>query len=260
MRLKILDPQNIGRNLLRLLGYLLGYRRYLCHSLKNISLLNIAPVRAVFFKQIYFTGIEAFGMVSLIATLIGFVIITQVANIVGSGSELMGKILIWTVVREMGPLFSAIVIIARSGTAVASELGSMKVGREVESLRVMGIDPMGYLIVPRITGIIVSVFVLTFYFQIMAVAGGLVLSSMFSTISFSENIKSILSTLSMFEIGVSLLKSLVFGLVISTVVCYQGFGVRRSITEIPQAATRAVMQSLFLVIIFDGIITFISFL
>lgn len=228
------------------LRYFRGYRELSCYALKNISVLKIPPVRSVFFKQVYFTGIEALSKVAAIGMLIGIVIITQVVNIVGSNAVLTGKILAWTVVRELGPLLASIIIIARSGTAIASELGAMKVNREADSLRIMGIDPKDYLIVPRIIGITVSVFILTFYFQITAVAGGLAFISIFKGIPFFQHLKGISSVLSFFEIAVSLLKSLVFGFIISVIACYQGFSVRSSITEIPQAGTRAVMQSLFL--------------
>lgn len=232
----------------------------LCYSVRNIPLLRSAPIRSVLYKQLYFTGIEALGKVAAIGILIGIVIITQIVNLAGSNAVLTGKILIWTVVRELGPLLAAIIIIARSGTAISSELGSMKVNRETDSLRIMGINPVDYLIVPRVAGITVSVFILAVYFQVMAIAGGLAFTSVFLDLSFLQHLKAIFSALKLFEVLISLLKSLVFGLLISIVSCYQGFSVEASITEIPQAATRAVMQSLFLVFIFDGIITVISFI
>lgn len=255
----MISAQKIGRNIIKAFGYLTGYYSLLCYFIKNISLLGRAPIRHVFYKQVYFTGIEALSKITAIGILIGIVIITQVINIAGANAVLIGKILIWTVVRELGPLLAAIIIIARSGTAISSELGSMKVNNEADSLRIMGIDPVDYLLIPRIAGITISVFILTFYFQITAVAGGLAFTSAFKGLPFLQHIKGIFSALGLFEVAVSLAKSLVFGLLISTVSCYQGFSVEASITEIPQAATRAVMQSLFLVFIFDGIITLISF-
>ncbi len=255
----MINAQKLGKNTIKTFRYLTGYYELLCYFIKNIRLLHKAPIRAVLYKQVYFTGIEALSKVALIGVLIGIVIITQIVNIAGSNAVLIGKILVWTVVRELGPLLAAIIIIARSGTAIASELGSMKVSGETDSLRIMGINPVEYLLIPRIAGITISVFILTFYFQITAIAGGLGFTSIVRELPFLQHLKVIFSALSLFEISVSLTKSLVFGLLISTVSCYQGFSVKSSITEIPQAATRAVMQSLFLVFIFDGIITLISF-
>ncbi|MBI5194910.1 MAG: ABC transporter permease [Nitrospirae bacterium] len=256
----LINARSIGSSIINIDRYAKGYYELFGYSLKNLPVLKIAPVRSVLYKQIYFTGIEALSKIALLGLLIGLVIITQITNLAGSNAVLTGKILIWTVVRELGPLLAAIIIIARSGTAIASELGSMKVNRELEHLRIMGIDPMDYLLVPRILGITASVFIITFYFQLTAVAGGLALTSVLMDIPFLQHLKGMFLALSFFEVAVSLLKSLVFGLLISTISCYQGLSVRASITEIPQAATKAVMQSLFLVFIFDGIITLIAFI
>ena len=257
----IVDARKMwGKHISNALRYGQGYYELLCYTIRNIGVLRVAPVRSVFYKQVYFTGIEALSKVSAIGILIGMVIITQVVNIVGPDAVLIGKILTWTIVRELGPLLAAVIIIARSGTAIASELGSMKVNREADSLKVMGIDPVNYLLIPRIAGITVSVFILTFYFQIATIAGGLAFTSLFKGFPFFQHLKGISSILSSFEVAVSLLKSLIFGCTISIISCYQGFDVESSITEIPQASTRAVMQSLFLVFIFDGIITMVFFL
>lgn len=258
--MQIINIEKIGRNVLNAISHLRGSHALFMDAARNIAALRIAPVRLVAYRQIYFTGIEALSKIAIIGALIGIVIITQVTNIVGLNAILTGKILLWTVVRELGPLFAAIIIIARSCTAVASELGSMKVNREIDNLRGMGIDPAEYLIVPRIFGITASVFILTFYFQITAIAGGLALSSVLVDIPFLRHLQGIFSALSLFEIIISFLKSAVFGIIISTLACYHGLRVQQSITEIPQATTVAVMQSLFMVFIFDGIITVISFI
>ena len=248
------------RRLINTVRYLGGFYRLFIGSMAGIGALRVAPVRAVLFRQVYFTGIEAMGKLAVIGALIGIVIITQVKNLVGLNAVLTGKILLWTVVRELGPLLASIIIIARSSTATASELGSMKVQREVESLVLMGIDPLRYLIVPRVVGITLSVFILTFYFQGIAIAGGLAVSSVLMDIPFFEHLRGIFSALGFLDMAVSLLKSAAFGLVISVVSCYHCLSVRASITEIPQATTVAVMQSLFLVFILDGIITTVLFI
>jgi phospholipid/cholesterol/gamma-HCH transport system permease protein len=254
-----MDTQKIGGTVVNIVRYATGYYELLCYAMRNLPVLKRLPVRSVLRKQLYFTGIEALSKVSLIGVLVGVVVITQVTNIVGQNALLTGKILIWTVVRELGPLLAAIVIIARSGTAIASELGSMKVNREVDSLQTMGINPVDYLLIPRIFGITTTVFILTFYFQVMAVAGGLAVTSFFADIPFLRQLNGVMTALTLFDVAASLLKSLLFGTAISVISCYQGFSVHSSITEIPQAATRAVMQSLFVVFILDGLITFLLF-
>lgn len=243
------------------LDYLIEILGLLIYSFKSLPSLKIAPVKTVFLRQIYFGGIETFSAIIIIGLLIGIVIITQITNLVGVGSAfLTGKILIWIIVRELGPLFAAIIIIARSVTAVSSELGAMKVQNEVEFIEMMGIDIFKYLTMPRILALALSTVMLTFYFEFSAIFGGITVTSIFWGVPFEEFTKGIISSLTIKELGVSLIKSLLFGLIIACVSCFQGLKVKDSITQIPQATTRATMHSLFFVFIVDGIITFIFFL
>ncbi|TAL22055.1 MAG: ABC transporter permease [Nitrospirae bacterium] len=245
---------------LRTIEYLYELFSLLFAAFGNLPFLKIRPVRTVFFRQIYFGGIETFGKVIIIGLLIGIVIITQITSLVGLGSAVLtGKILIWVVVRELGPLLAAIIIIARSATAIASELGAMNIENEIENIELMGIDPNRYLIMPRVFALALSAVVLTFYFELAAIFGGIAVTSIFWAVPFEQYSKGMLSSLSIAELSVSLLKSLLFGTAIAAVSCSQGLKVRKSITQIPQATTRATIQSLFLVFIFDGIITFIFF-
>jgi phospholipid/cholesterol/gamma-HCH transport system permease protein len=255
-----IDMGRIGVRMLRFAEDFGGASSLAFNAFKRSGALRLAPVREVFLRQVYFTGVEALGRIAIIASLIGVVIITQVINIVGFNAELTGKILAWTVVRELGPLLTAIIIIARSSTAVASELGSMKVNREVEYLQTMGIDPLDYLIMPRVLGLTVCVILLTFYFQIISIAGGVLVAGAVLDTPFKVLLTGMLRTIGFYEIAISFIKAVVFGLLVASVSCYHGLKVRSSITEIPQATTVAVMQSLFRVFILDGLITMVSFI
>lgn len=260
MMTALFDVQKIGQNAIAaILNYAGGFRVFGA-ALSRLGALGRHPVRQVLYRQIYFTGIEAAWKISVIGAVLGIVIITQVANIAGMDPVLIGNVLVWTVVREFGPLFSAIVIIARSSPAVAAELGTMKVIGEVDTIRVMGIDPWDYLVVPRVVGMTISMVILTFYFQVASIFGGLTLASLFMDVPFINQFNNILAALGLFDVGVSLLKSLVFGLVVSCSACFHGLNVQSSVTEIPRATTQAVMQSLIFVFIFDGVITVVSFL
>jgi len=97
-----------------------------------------AAIRTVLLKQIYFTGLEASGIIVTIAVILGAVIITQVVSLIGDNGSLTGKILVWVVLRELAPLLTAIIIIARSGTAIAAELGSMKINGDIDALEMLG--------------------------------------------------------------------------------------------------------------------------
>jgi phospholipid/cholesterol/gamma-HCH transport system permease protein len=216
---------------------------------------------SVFYKQVYFTGFEAIPIISWLAVILGIVIVTQALNILPlvGGEGIIGEILVWVLVREAGPLFASVIVIARSGTAIASELGSMKISRETLALQVMGIDIAEYLIAPRVIGTAVSVFVLTFYFEGISVLGGYLLAGFGKSIAFSTYIESILSAMGLLEVGVSLLKSVLFGLIIGSVCSYHGLNVTGSITQIPQKTTKAVMGSLSLIFVLNALLTFLFY-
>ena len=213
-------------------------------------------VRNVLLKQVYFTGLEALPIISWIAIILGLVIVTQALSIMSKfGGGLIGDVLVWVIVREAGPVFAAVIVIARSGTAIASELGSMKINAEVRSLELMGIDPMRYLIAPRVIGTMLSVFALTFFFEAVAILGGYLLAGFGANVTFSAYTSNILEAMSYQDVLVSVLKSVIFGLIIGAECSFHGLAVGRSITQIPQKTTRAVMGSLLSVFIVDAFLT-----
>lgn len=216
----------------------------------------------VMYKQVYFTGIEAFPIISWIALLLGIIIITEAISILPQigGERFIGKIMVWVVIRELGPLLAAIIVIARSGTAIAAELGSMKINNEVMAIEAMGIDVKKYLVMPRVVGASLAIFTLTFYFETISVLGGYLLAGFGKGMSFNVYATSILESLEITDVIASLLKSLFFGLIIGAVCCYHGLKVGRSITEIPQETTKAVISSLFLVFVVDGLVTIMLFI
>ena len=216
----------------------------------------------VFLRQVYFTGYEAVPIISWIALIMGFIVVAQALSILpGLGGEsLVGQILVWVVVREAGPVFAAVIVIARSGTAIAAELGSMKIGKELTALELMGIEPMHYLVAPRVLGTAVSVMALTFCFEVVSILGGFLLAGFGGSVTFYAYSSSILEAMGLLDIAVSLLKSVLFGLIIGAVCSYQGLAVGKSITQIPQTTTRAVIRSLTSVFFLDAVITTIFYM
>jgi len=212
------------------------------------------PVVSVYLRQVYFTGLEAFKIILLVALIIGTVAITQIISIAGAGSlSLIGKVMVWTIIRELGPLLTAIFVVARSGTAIAAEISQMKIGGEIDYLASLGISAENYLIMPRILGVGSAVLILTVYFEIAAVLGGFFVASLGWHVPWEQYAQGVFSVLTISELAASLVKSALFGLCIAAICCRQGLSVGQSVTQIPQAATRAVMQSLFVLFVIDGI-------
>lgn len=216
------------------------------------------PVRLVLYKQIYFTGLQALSIIVSIAVILGTVIIAQVVSLVGANGSLAGKILVWVVLRELAPLLTAMIVIARSGTAIATELGYMRINGEIDAIEMMGIPTGRYLILPRLCGVTTAVVVLTIYFVLTAFTGGFLVASLGWHIPYDQFFQGILASLGTKEVVVLFTKSIFFGLFISAACCCYGLRVRKSATEVPQVATRAVITSLFAVFLLDGLITYLS--
>jgi phospholipid/cholesterol/gamma-HCH transport system permease protein len=216
----------------------------------------------VLVMQILFTGVEAIGIISLISISLGAVIIVQGVSILPKfgQSNLIYTILIIVITRELGPLLTAFVIIARSGTAIATELGSMVVSHEIEAYVSVGINPLSYLAVPRFLGVTFSMVLLTVYFNFFGLFGSFLITQLVSPIQFVEYLRNLLTTMQAVDIVSSLIKSLAFGVIVSFVALYQGFRVQVASYEVPQVAIKAVSQGFGLCILADAIITLIYYL
>ncbi len=213
------------------------------------------PVRRALLKQLYFTGIESVGPVTMMALLAGLIVVMQVSNLVGRNELLTLQALIWTMVRELGPLLTAIVIVGRSSSAIASELAAMQVNGEIGNLRRMGIAPVAYLVVSRMLAMTITSVALTFYFQVVAIGTGMVVTAWHIDVSLLGEVGHFFEMISYTEIFAALLKSICFGMLVSVLPCYYGLSVTHGMTDIPVAASRAVMRSLMAVFACDGLIT-----
>ncbi len=240
-----------GRKLLSGVLAVTGYVSLLGYGLANWRVLGIGPVKKNFFRQIYFSGNEALHIIGFIGVLLGVIVSTQTFSIAGGDSSLVVKVMAWVIVWEVGPLFAAIIIIARSGSAIAVELALMKIEGEITSLERMGISPVDFLVVPRIIGVAISVVALTAYFQIVAVVGGLAVSAMFQNVFFWDQILRFVALVNPWLLIGGIVKSFAFGLAISTIACFHGISAGTSTSVVPQAAIKAVIRALLAVFLLD---------
>lgn len=211
----------------------------------------------VFFRQILFTGFDALSIITLIAAAIGGIMVIE-GNAILPGftqSKIFYSILIGVVFRELSCLLTAFIIIARSGTAISTELGNMMINHEIEALLSFGVSPISYLVVPRVLGVVTATVVLTVYFNAASVLSSWAISSFFVPLSFDNFLMNVFSEMTFSDILSGVVKSVIFGLIISMISTYQGLQVRMATTEVPQKTIRAVVLSLSWVIVFDVIIT-----
>ncbi len=195
--------------------------------------------------QIYFTGWQAMPLIVFLAAGTGAIISLQAVmqmTFLG-GVDAIGQFMVMIVLREVGPLLTALIVVARSGTAVASELGSMQVNKEMDALRTMGINPLSYVIFPRIVGGVISVLCLAFYFVLFAALAGATVCRVIKGMPFDVYFTSISQAADFGDVFVFFLKNMIGGLIIFSVCCHQGMQVERSPHEIPQVTTKAVVNS-----------------
>jgi phospholipid/cholesterol/gamma-HCH transport system permease protein len=218
---------------------------------------GLRTIFSVISAQIYFTGWQALPLISVLALASGGVVILQTSSNLTffGGAGMIGNMLVVIIVRELGPLMTALVVIARSGTAVASEIGNMRANREIEALETMGINPLSYIVFPRIIGGIVSVVTLAFYYITIAILGGFFLTKLLQDLSLSFYLDSLLKAFAFEDLWLFLLKNIFSGMIIFGVCCYQGLSVKRSHTEVPVVTTQAVVDSIIYVVVFNVSVT-----
>ncbi|MDX2191956.1 MAG: ABC transporter permease [Gemmatimonadales bacterium] len=197
-------------------------------------------------NQVLFTAVQALPFLTILASLLGVTVVleAQAAGLLEGFSEAIGKVFAVVVVRELGPLVTSIIVIGRSGTAIAAELATSNVLGETDAMEANGVDPLQYFVLPRVVGVALSVALLSLWFNFLCVVGGAAAASFFSGITGEEFLRSLRLAMTLRDLVITLLKGAVFGAGIAVLCSYWGlFGGRRP-TDIPQSVTRGVVRSL----------------
>jgi phospholipid/cholesterol/gamma-HCH transport system permease protein len=210
---------------------------------------------AIMMTQVMFTGVQALSLVSVIGLLIGASIIIQTNMMVPADGELIGRVLVAVVLRELAPLITAIVVAGRSGTAIATELGNMKVNSEVLALSSLGVDPMRYVVLPRMVGCVVSVVALMIYFSIVSLSAAFAIGVLSSGASLSSFQQGVSGSVMPHDLALFFLKGLGLGAIVGWLSCHFGLEVKSSPTEVPQQASRAVVMSLLGCVVYNTALT-----
>jgi phospholipid/cholesterol/gamma-HCH transport system permease protein len=205
-------------------------------------------------------GVNALPIISLMGFLIGLILAFQSATqlrIVGA-EVFVADLVAVSVVRELGPLMTAILLAGRSGAAFAAEIGTMKVNEEVDALSTMGLRPMRFLVVPRILAGLLMAPLLTIYFDLVALIGAAVVVGSFGhgLLTFTHHVHNALS-LTMFVCG--MIKTFAFGLIIAGVGCQRGLDTGTGAVAVGLSTTRSVVAGILMTIVADGVFAGIYF-
>jgi phospholipid/cholesterol/gamma-HCH transport system permease protein len=201
------------------------------------------------------TGVDGVPIVATISFLMGLIMAFMSAvQLQQFGANIyVASLVSLTMTRELGPIITAIIVAGRSSSAFAAEIGSMKVTEEVDALSVMGIDPHAFLVLPKVIASLLVVPLLTLFSSFFAIIGGMVVGVAMLDISMHGYIDQTYETLTLFDVYWGISKSAVFALLISWTGCLRGFQVRGGATDVGQAATSAVVTSIFIIILTDSI-------
>jgi phospholipid/cholesterol/gamma-HCH transport system permease protein len=215
--------------------------------------------RNVLARQVYFTGVQAVPLTAGIAVLVGATVVSQaqiwLARI--GQSALLGPLLVGLVVTNLAPFLVNFLVIGRSGTAITTELASMEISGETRVLDALGVEPFLYLVVPRIAGVALSVFALTAVFTVVSLASGYAASLFLAetVIDPAGFVRSIVLAIGPLDFVALAGKCLLPALVTGAVCCREGLGVGVAMTEVPQAATRAVVRSVVSLFVLTAVLS-----
>ncbi len=217
----------------------------------------IAPRRLRFTSMVHHmeqVGLNAMPIVGLISFLIGVVLAYQGAEQLRQfGAEVFVVDLIGiSVLRELGILLTAIIVAGRSGSAFTAQIGSMKLREEIDAMRTLGLDPVEVLVLPRLLALVVTLPFLAFFADLMGLAGGALMAWVVLDISPLLFIERLKDAVGMWTFGVGIIKAPVFAFLIAIVGCFEGMRVTGSAESVGQLTTRSVVESIFLVIVFDA--------
>jgi phospholipid/cholesterol/gamma-HCH transport system permease protein len=246
-----------------------GGAQYLAAVLGTTLILAVQPrrwrrtVRQNFARQLLFFGVESIRFVLILAVLVGISIVVQLNVWTGKlgQSQKLGPLLVAVVARELGPLFANFVLIVRGGSSISTELGLMKAGGEVRVLDAQGIDPLPFLIMPRVLAMAVSAFCLTVIFVIVAFASGFLFGVFTGQANPNPSVfmNTVFRAVHPFD-AIGLLAKCLLPALLTAVICSaEGLSVEGGVTGVPQATKRALARSLGVLFITSAVVSLFTY-
>jgi len=213
-------------------------------------------IRPLIWQEVSRSGLRLLPMFAFLSAALGLLVIGQVVSWLSrvGAVNYLGVIMVVVVVRELGPLITALLVLARVGTANVVELGTARATGEVEALEALGIDPVHYLIVPRVAGMAIGTFALTVYLIIGALVSGYVWAFLQDVpLRPDQYFNQLADSLSWIDFALLALKTIAFGAIIAMVTCYHGLAQPLRLEEVSRATVRAVAQAVIACVLIDAL-------
>jgi len=205
-------------------------------------------------------GADALPIVSLISFLVGLILaFVGAVQLAMFGAQIyIANLVGIAMAREMGAIMTAIIMAGRTGAAFAAQIGTMQVNEEVDALKTMGISPMEFLVLPRMLALILMMPLLCLYSDLVGILGGFVVGTGMFDISFTQYMEQTSTSLNLTHFSIGVFKSAIFGVVVAIAGCLRGMESGRSASAVGDAATSAVVTSIVLIIVLDGIFAVVT--
>lgn len=228
-------------------------------SLRFMAQLRVRVAETI--SQCAILGVQSGAIVVLTALFTGMVISLEAAQeaVAYGFGGFVGAGVAYASVRELGPMLTAVVVAGRVGSAIAAELGSMVVTEQVEALRSMGLQPVRFLVVPRLVALLLMLPLLTIVADVVSVVGGMWIAQTYAHIPYDSFIASVRQAIDMSDVLKGLVKSFVFAAIIALIGAYQGLSTRGGAAGVGQAVTSSVVISIILIFISNFVLSFLLF-
>ncbi|MBR3623821.1 MAG: ABC transporter permease [Selenomonadaceae bacterium] len=238
-------------------------------ALGTITILYAQTIRRLFSRprvssiiaQMSHLGVDSLMIVSLTLTFTGVVMTLQTADqfIKFGAQSTVGAVIAIAIGRELGPVLVGIVCAGRVGSAITAEISTMKVTEQIDALKVMAVNPIDYLIVPRMIACMIVVPILTVFGDIIGLLGGLIIAVFYSGISSNIFFSSINMYCNAFDMTGGMIKAVIFGSIIAVLGCYYGLTSPNGAEGVGKATTKTVVSSIIAIFFFNALLTFILF-
>ncbi len=254
--------ERLGKNSLEIFKDIKDFIGFIGHLFSAIFYTLITPRNIRLKEMVYHihqSGFNAIIIVGMTSFLVGMVMAyqgsVQLAKF-GADIFIVDSVAI-SMVRELGPMITAIVIAGRSGSAYTAEIGAMKITEEISAMKTMGFDPYYFLVIPRVFALMIALPLLIFFADIVGIAGGMVASNMQLGISTGQFVDRLYEVLEVKHYILGMIKGPVFAFIIAAVGCFRGFQVSDNTESIGLHTTASVVNAIFLVIAFDALFSVI---
>lgn len=251
--------EGIGRWVISIMEYIGGCVRLFSEAVGFLLRGHWRPGLTII--QMSFLGVNSLMIVLMTTTFAGMVIALQMAHVAvqyGVGKMVGGSASL-AMTRELGPMLTAIVVAGRAGSAITAEIGSMKVTEQIDALKMLAVSPTGYLVVPRLVAMLLMMPLLTLFSDISGLVGGSVVAFENAGIPYQVFWDSVRQMTMTSDLTLGLAKSVIFGVEVAIISCYQGLKTGRGAAGVGQATTSSVVTSMVVIFITNFILSSLMF-